>query len=176
MDFLVLTVLLFILGCFGAVVCGILRNAPPIPSPQEQRELTVEYLTLLSNASLCPLRVAELGFGWGGLARRLARIPGVEYTGIELAPSLFLWGWLLRRLGVLRGRLLFGDALTRSWADYDVVVVYGFKEFNVALVSKLGAGTKLVSIVFPVPGMHPIIEKRTNCGLWRVYNVGSEGL
>lgn len=80
-------------------------------------------------ASLLPakeqLRVIDIGSGLGGLVLDLAgRRPGIEATGIELAPLPWLASRLRAQLAGSPARFIRGDYERLDFAQYDVVFAY----------------------------------------------------
>ena len=69
-------------------------------------------------------RVIDIGSGLGGLVLDLARRPGVEAAGIELAPLPWLVSSLRARLSGSRARFMRGDYNSLNFAGYDLVFAY----------------------------------------------------
>jgi SAM-dependent methyltransferase len=69
-------------------------------------------------------RVIDIGSGLGGLVLELARRPGVEALGIELAPLPWLVSRLRARLMDSRARFLRGDYNALNFGDFDLVFAY----------------------------------------------------
>lgn len=72
-----------------------------------------------------PVRVIDIGSGLGGLVLDLARRgPGIDATGIELAPLPWLASRLRARWSGSRARFIRGDYDALDFADYDLVFAY----------------------------------------------------
>ncbi|MCD2518588.1 class I SAM-dependent methyltransferase [Massilia sp. G4R7] len=71
------------------------------------------------------VRVIDIGSGLGGFTLDMAgRRPGIEATGIELAPLPWLASSLRARLGKSTARFIRGDYDKLDFADYDLVFAY----------------------------------------------------
>jgi SAM-dependent methyltransferase len=79
-------------------------------------------------AGLLPLtgevRVIDIGSGLGGLVLHLARRPGVEAMGIELAPLPWLASRLRARLAGSPARFIRGDYDDLDFGTFDLVFAY----------------------------------------------------
>ena len=111
-----------------------------------------------------PLRVIDIGSGFGGLAFFLAgQRPDCRVSGIEIAPL----PWAVSRLRAawrrLRGEaaptLLRGDYRQLDFADYDVIFAYLSPAAMPALWqqarAQMRAGSLLLSYEFELPGIAP---------------------
>jgi hypothetical protein len=71
------------------------------------------------------VRVIDIGSGLGGFTLDMARRrPGIEATGIELAPLPWLVSSLRARLAGSGARFIRGDYDRLDFADYDLVFAY----------------------------------------------------
>ncbi|VXC02007.1 class I SAM-dependent methyltransferase [Massilia sp. 9I] len=104
-------------------------------------------------------RVIDIGSGLGGLVLELARRPGVEATGIELAPLPWLVSSLRARLAKSRARFIRGDYHRLDFADYDLVFAYLSPAAMDALWRKaareMRPGALLVSYEFGIDDRSP---------------------
>ncbi|CAN7311920.1 class I SAM-dependent methyltransferase [Massilia sp. LjRoot122] len=94
-----------------------------VPYYPSNRRVWEAVAALLPNKD--PVRVIDIGSGLGGLVLDLAqRRPGIEATGIELAPLPWLVSRLRARLGGSRARFIRGDYERLDFAGYDLVFAY----------------------------------------------------
>lgn len=70
------------------------------------------------------VRVVDIGSGLGGLVLHLARRPGVEAVGIELAPLPWLLSRLRARLAGNGACFIRGDYNSLNFGEFDVVFAY----------------------------------------------------
>jgi len=107
-----------------------------------------------------PLRIADVGSGFGGLVMHLARVrPESEVLGIELAPLPWLCSLLRARVAGSPSRFVRRDYETLDFADFDVVFAYLSPAAMPALWQKARAemrqGALLLSYEFTIPGVEP---------------------
>lgn len=103
-----------------------------------------------------PLRIVDLGSGFGGMVRYLARQrPDCSVTGVELAP---LPCWVAKAVNAAtrsRGRILHGDYQRLDFADYDVVFAYlspaAMPELWDKARAEMRPGSLLLSYEFAIP-------------------------
>jgi hypothetical protein len=107
-----------------------------------------------------PLRIAELGCGWGGLLLRAAHhFPTAAIHGYEM---FFLPRWVtqLRCLGQQRISISGDDFFAQNLSDYDLLFCYLSPQLMSALQEKsqreLRPGTIIVSNAFAMPDFVPI--------------------
>jgi hypothetical protein len=119
--------------------------------------------------------IHELGSGWGGLARALARArPGSRVEASELAWVPHLASRLLALPGPANLRLHRRDLLSAPLGQAGVVVCYlypaAMARLRPKLESELRPGAVVISHAFAVPGWTPA-EVRELGDLWhtRVY-------
>lgn len=105
------------------------------------------------------VRLMDLGCGFGGLLRQLARLrPGARLEGVEIAPLPALVAWLrLRSLAQCRVRR--ADLWRLDLSQYDVVYAFLSPAPMGALWDKvrreMRPGSLFVSNSFAVPGREP---------------------
>ncbi len=107
-----------------------------------------------------PVRVIDIGSGLGGLVLNLAgRRPGIEATGIELAPLPWLVSRLRAALAGNRARFMRGDYEHLNFAQFDVVFAYLSPAAMGALWRKaareMRPGTMLLSYEFVIDDRLP---------------------
>jgi SAM-dependent methyltransferase len=109
-----------------------------------------------------PVKVIDIGSGLGGLVLDLARRPGVQATGIELAPLPWLASWLRARLAGSRARFIRGDYESLDFGAYDVVFAYLSPAAMTALWRKaqreMRPGSMLMSYEFTVSEALPSVS------------------
>jgi hypothetical protein len=109
-----------------------------------------------------PLRVIDIGSGFGGLVMHLAKErPESEIIGIELAPLPWVCSRVRARLAGSAGRFVHGDYEALDFGEYDVVFAYLSPAAMPALWRKACAemrpGALLLSYEFTIPGVDPDI-------------------
>ncbi|MCC2973498.1 methyltransferase domain-containing protein [Massilia sp. IC2-476] len=92
-----------------------------VPYYPSNRRVWEEVARLLPDGKA---RVIDIGSGLGGLVLDMARRPGVDATGIELAPLPWLVSSVRARLAGSRARFIRGDYHRLDFADYDLVFAY----------------------------------------------------
>lgn len=130
-------------------------QVPYYPSGRRVREAVAALLP-----ARCPVRVIDIGSGLGGLVLDLARRgPGIDATGIELAPLPWLVSRLRARLGHSRARFIRGDYHTLNFGEFDLVFAYLSPAAMDALWRKaareMRPGALLVSYEFPIHDRRP---------------------
>ena len=157
-DLFIGAVLLFII-VMGAVLVGQLFIAVPwVPTPRKV------VRTVLREMDLRPGQVFyDLG---AGDARSLIEAkkmqPELRLIGCEIAPAVFAWGKLRLLLSGTRADFHFRSAFTTDLHDADALFLYLFPGMLGKLVPKFDAelrpGTRVVSVVFPIPSRTPVRE------------------
>lgn len=94
-------------------------QVPYYPSNRRVWEAVAKLLPRKEEA-----RVVDIGSGLGGLVLDLARRPGVQATGIELAPLPWLLSRLRARLLGSRAEFIRGDYNALNFGEFDVVFAY----------------------------------------------------
>lgn len=134
------------------------RDAPIFPTPpQALRELGVA-LPLPAGS-----RVLDAGCGLGhGLRALHAAWPSARIEGIEWSWPMALWCLLRCRFAAVRR----GDLWRGDWSPYTVVYLFQRPESMARAWAKaraeMPAGSWLVSLEFPVPGVEP--RRRLDAG------------
>ncbi|MBV8666660.1 MAG: class I SAM-dependent methyltransferase [Burkholderiaceae bacterium] len=114
-----------------------------------------------------PLRVIDIGSGFGGMALRLAeRRPDSTVIGIEVAPLPWLCSRLRAACRHSGAQFWRGDYHELDFGDFDVVFAYLSPAAMPALWEKVRAemrsGSLLLSYEFPIPEVQSQIANR--CG------------
>ena len=105
-----------------------------------------------------PLRIVDIGCGFGGMVRHLARHrPDCEVVGVELAPLPLCVAKLANAASASRGRILHGDYQRLDLADYDVVFAYlspaAMPDLWAKARAEMRPGAWLLSYEFAIPGV-----------------------
>lgn len=136
-------------------------GAVPTLSPAAKKMLA---LAVAHGNAARPLRIADLGCGWGGLLMRFARhYRDADITGYEVFPFAFLVSkmraFLSRRD---RGSItvLNRDFMQDDLGAYDLVLCYLSPRLMEALeqkfVQELKPGACVISNAFALPGIRPL--------------------
>ena len=121
-------------------------------------------VSLLKQAHPGPGVIYELGCGWGGMARKLARhFPNHRIEAVEISPLVAAWAkllaWRYANLNVRRG-----DMLTTRLDGAAAVVCYlmieATQSLAVSLDEQLPTGTPVVSVVFGFRGRQSAAQCR----------------
>jgi len=105
-----------------------------------------------------PLRIVDIGSGFGGMVRHLARQrPDCTVVGVELAPLPCWAAKLINAASASRGRILHGDYQALDLAEYDVVFAYlspaAMPDLWAKARAEMRPGTLLLSYEFAIPGV-----------------------
>ncbi len=105
-----------------------------------------------------PLRIVDIGCGFGGMVRHLARLrPDCAVVGVELAPLPYGVAKFINAASAGGGRILHGDYQRLDFTEYDVVFAYLSPAAMPGLWAKARAemrpGTLLLSYEFAIPGV-----------------------
>ena len=147
-------VLLVLVGCFSFVL---LSGAPYVPTLKKQIEVALKLANLSAGKS-----IIELGCGDGRVMIAAAK-QGLNVTGYELNPILFLICWI--RVLPYRGqaRVIWGNFWRRSWPKADAIYVFLLPKLMGKLEKKIESEQfkriKVVSFAFRFPNHQPIDEK-----------------
>ncbi|MBL8956851.1 MAG: class I SAM-dependent methyltransferase [Myxococcaceae bacterium] len=103
--------------------------------------------------------VYELGSGWGGFARALARrCPNARVVGVEASLVPWAFAALLQRVRPAKNlRFVRGDFFAEPLHEADVLVCYLFTGAMQALATRVRPkpGAVLISSTFALPGHTP---------------------
>lgn len=105
-------------------------------------------------------KIGELGCGWGGMVKLLARrFPQAHITGYEISPAPYVISRLrtcfMRKRVTITRRDFFTDDLSR----YDLIFCYLSPRHMEKLKPQLATlkpGSLIVSCSFPIPGWTPL--------------------
>lgn len=151
---------------FALVVSTYRLKAPPMPSSPEVREAVCKIIKKYLNQG----SIADLGSGWGGLARKIAgKFPDNHVRGVEgsLFPFLFCWISRLMRKGkspeFMFRNFMKPKILRRIISDTDIFLSYlspihmlRLKELLTIFEESGSMNKYYISIVFAFPGLAPV--------------------
>lgn len=149
--FIILPIILILLITYAY---GSWRGAPWVPS----KKLDVERFVKLAQISEGEI-VYDLGCGDGRILQAVVDAGG-EARGFELS----LLPYLIAKIKLFKKRkkcqIVYGDFWFKNLGDADIVYIFLMPKIYEKLVIKfkteLKKGTKVVSYVWPLPGMEPI--------------------
>lgn len=148
-------VLLVVVLLFGFVV---IFGAPYVPTLKPQIEIALDMLDLKPGQTL-----VEVGSGDGRVLLAAAK-RGLCVVGYELNPILVLVS--LWRTRSMRGRVkvVWGDALTKSWPPADGLYIFGVAGIMPKVYKKIVQSNekpvKVASFSFEIPGQRPVAVKK----------------
>lgn len=159
-------------GLAGAAILSVVyttlrTGASPMPSNPAMRRAVMDLA-----AGQPAGTIYELGSGWGGLARGLARRnPHRRVVGIERSPIPYLAAYARQFAGGPANLdLRFGDFRRASLADAGCVICYLGPEATAELAAKLrrelAPGAVVISVVFALSGV-PAVERVEAGDRWR---------
>ncbi|MEK7644468.1 MAG: SAM-dependent methyltransferase [Patescibacteria group bacterium] len=149
---LILPIILLLLISYAY---GSWRGAPWVPSKTADVERFIK-LAQISDGKI----VYDLGCGDGRILQAVV-LAGSDARGFELS----LLPYLLAKIRLFRNRkkcrIEYGDFWFKNLSEADVVYIFLMPKIYEKLVIKLKAelkpGTKVVSYVWPLPGLEPVI-------------------
>jgi hypothetical protein len=147
------------LAALSLIVSTLRLGIGPLPTSREVRGLIL---------SLCPEDTRglayELGSGWGGLARALARrCPRAQVVGLEAAFVPWAFSRMVQALVPLPNLTLRrADFLKQPLDEAALAVCYLFTGAMQRLSTHLSPRTTLVSSTFALPGRTPAQTVRAN--------------
>ena len=138
----------------------LVTKASPLPTSRAVRET---MLAMLPNAINGP--IYELGSGWGGLARALARrYPETPVLAFEVSPLPWAFARVLHAFGG-PGNVTFslGDFLKADLSDAALVACYlpgpAMEKLKPKLAAELPPGALVLSNTFAIRDWQPVDEK-----------------
>ena len=104
------------------------------------------------------LRIVDIGSGFGGMVRHLARERAdCTVLGVELAPLPCWVAKFINTASGSRGRILHGDYQELDFAEYDVVFAYlspaAMPDLWAKARAEMRPGSLLLSYEFAIPGI-----------------------
>lgn len=157
MEIIFMLTVMVIIGllCAGMFAYGV----PPTPTlPHVKR-------AALSLMPANPTHIAELGSGWGGVTRAIARkYPTAQITAYELSYLPYLFSKLTAPKGV---SVLRADFMKADLSKYDMLYAYLTPTHMQALKPHVKSGSVIVSAAFAIDGWTPDAQVKT--GITPIY-------
>lgn len=142
----------------------VITGISPVPTPPR----VTRTMLSLAPEGLAPGPIADLGSGWGNLARAFARAhPGRAVIGYELSPLPFACAWLWQRVFPLPN-LTFRreNFLTADLSSLSLAVCYlypgGMARLERKLAIELRPATPVISHFFTMPAWTPEDTRRAD--------------
>jgi len=140
-----------------AVIIGLFKGAPYIPTPQPI------IRRMLALAKLKPgQKLYDLGSGDGRVLIMAVKEFGARAVGYEISMFYFLWSIFKVLCHGLRGRVSVRkqDFFKAEFYDADIVVLFLLQDTNMKLehklLSELRPGTRIVSRYFTLPACREV--------------------
>ncbi len=157
-----LLLFLFLVLALGATfIMHLIIRVPYVPTGRAMTRAMVALADLKDGQT-----AIDLGAGDGRLLQEaVTKHPGVRAIGVELVPTVWMWGWLRTR-GTGRVKFLLGNALTADLTGVDVVFLYMMPSIMEKLEQRfdreLRPGAVVVSNAFRFPHRIPEREEKVN--------------
>jgi len=133
-----------------------LSGAPWVPTWKRDVERIAALLDLQKDEIFY-----ELGCGDGRVCLALAKSSQARVTGIELSLIQWMVAQVRKYLSGSRARFSLGNVFSKDLSDADAVYLFlmpeTYKKIAPKLLAQLRPGARVVSYVWPVPGLQ--IEK-----------------
>lgn len=132
------------------------KKPPFVPAIDTERAAVVQQINLYYPHAKT---VLELGSGYGGLARYIARNTSAHVIGVERMPATALISWGLDKLYRANSRTVWGDVfqyLENMGGRADVAVAYMGPEVTAGLVRYANKFNVLISVDFEIPERKPV--------------------
>ena len=157
---LVLIVLVLTIGGFAV---GGIAGAPWVPTFRKDIHALLDDCGLKKSGKLI-----ELGCGDGRLVKAAAK-RGIQVTGYEINPLLFLFAWA-RNLGYPNAHVRLGNFWNKDWSQADAVITFliprSMGKIEAKAEKELKPDSRLISYVFPLPNKKPAHKRLC----WFVYD------
>ncbi|MCL2538674.1 MAG: class I SAM-dependent methyltransferase [Alphaproteobacteria bacterium] len=145
-----------ILLCLEVGATFIIRSAPEVPSSRRLRDaVAAEIRKNYPDAKTA----IDVGSGWGGMARRVAReFPKMKVTGAELMPLAFICSWIARAVfGPRNCRFVLGDAVKfiKKSKGFDIGICYSGTGLMRAVAPVKNKFKIIIALDFPLPDAKP---------------------
>ncbi len=134
-------------------------------APQTRRKIIEDILSLKGKNE--PLAIYDLGSGWGGFCRKLARaFPKAEVKGFEISPIPY-WVSRLRRITSFRRSysITKQNIFTTDVSQADIIICYlspyHMERFKDEILPRMKKGSLLYSQGFPLKNHEADAEIKT---------------
>lgn len=131
------------------------KKPPFVPAIDTERAAVVQQINLYYPHAKT---VLELGSGYGGLARYIARNTNACVIGVERMPATALISWGLDKLYRANSRTVWGDVfqyLENMGGRADIAVAYMGPNVTSGLIAYSKKFDVLISVDFAVPKIKP---------------------
>ena len=159
-------VLLVVVACI-TVYCGvkfieyswnvIVSKTPPfVPANSIERAAVAQQINMFYPHAKT---VLELGSGYGGLARYIARHTSAHVVGVERMPGTALISWALDKLYRGNSRTVWGNIyqyLEYMHGRVDIAVAYMGPKVTPCLTKYSSKFDVLISVDFAIPELKPV--------------------
>lgn len=154
-DLVIVFVILLIVFVVLTTAYGFVAGVPYVPTPIPVARAMVDLARLRGSEN-----VMDIGAGNGRvLIEAKRKHPGIDATGIELAPTVWLLGKVKILLSGMRIRFIRGNALSYDMRGADVIFLYLSPSLMAQLEDKfdreLKPGTVVISHAFSFPRRQP---------------------
>ena len=131
------------------------KKPPFVPAIDTERAAVVQQINLYYPHAKT---VLELGAGYGGLARYIARNTSAHVIGVERMPATAFISWTLDKLYRANSRTVWGDVflyLENMDGRADIAVAYMGPNVTSGLIAYSKKFDVLISVDFAVPEIKP---------------------
>lgn len=131
------------------------KKPPFVPAIDTERAAVVQQINLYYPHAKT---VLELGSGYGGLARYIARNTSAHVVGVERMPASAFISWVLDKLHRVNSRTVWGDVfqyLKNMGGRVDIAVAYMGPKVTPVLADYSNKFDVLISVDFAVPEIKP---------------------
>lgn len=154
-----------IFALLSIVYYSLRSGSPPTPAPRRASRRAIESL---SREPLPDGAIYELGSGWSGAARALAkRFPERDVVGVEISLAPFLWSRLVNRVAPIENLAFFrADFFDLSLANAAAVFCYLRGKTMTALAEKfseeLPPRALVATVTFAIRDRAPVRTDRAD--------------
>ena len=135
----------------------IVSKTPPfVPANSTERAAVVQQINMFYPHAKT---VLELGSGYGGLARYIARHTSAHVVGVERMPGAALISWALDKLYRVNSRTVWGNIyqyLEYMHGRVDIAVAYMGPNVTPRLATYSNKFDVLISVDFAIPELKPV--------------------
>ena len=141
-------------------------HIPPVPTLPWVRRKIIALLRHYRTQNT-PLKIAELGSGWGGVCFSLAKaFPKSHITGFEISPCPYYYAKIRQLFSKKHVTFTKESFFEADLSEFDVIICYLPPKHMIWLKEKfeteLKPNTLLISNAFPIPDWTPTEEDKTS--------------
>ncbi len=132
------------------------KKPPFVPANKAECAAVVQQINAFYP---CANTVLELGSGYGGLARYIARNTSAHVVGVERMPASAFISWVSDKLHRVNSRTVWGDVfgyLKNMGGRVDIAVAYMGPKVTPVLADYSNKFDVLISVDFAVPEITPV--------------------